>query len=190
MFGRLFKKKTKQLSKAEFWKKYELFQLIGDLHSAEKLLSEFNGGYSTKFSSAEEFHKALVEEIYNVESDNVVDLTQIWLWFAPTSEWDSFAGIAGLELGNRIFKTADYWKKNHDFVHGTKVSASGEFGVIIKSELDKPDLFGVIRWDTEKENDTEDWTGMFESFTNIGGKIIDQDHTFKYINDDGTTKKR
>jgi hypothetical protein len=188
MFNRLFKKKTKQLSKVEFWEKYEFFELIADLHLAEKLLSEFKGGYCRKFDSAEDFHKALIEGIFDVEFDNVPDFTQIWNWFAPTCEWDSFAGIEGFELGNRIFMRTDYWKKNHDFVSGTKVSVNGEFGVIVKSELDKPNLFGTIRWDTAKENDTEDWNGMFGTFTKIGGKIIDQNHIFKYINDDGTKK--
>ena len=60
MFNRIFKKKSKGLSKIEYWKKWELFELFSDLHLAEKMLSEFKGGYSGKFSSAEEFYNAFV----------------------------------------------------------------------------------------------------------------------------------
>jgi len=43
MFKGLFKKKKNQLSKIEYWKKWELSELITDLHKAEKLLSEYKG---------------------------------------------------------------------------------------------------------------------------------------------------
>ncbi|WP_452227601.1 hypothetical protein [Lacinutrix sp. MEBiC02404] len=189
MFNRIFKKKSKELSKIEYWKKWELFELISDLHLAEKMLSEYSGGYSGNFSSAEEFHKALVEEIYNVEFDNVADFTQIWYWFAPTCEWDDFTGMESIELGNRIFNRVNNWKKNQDFTHGTKVSLNGEFGVVIKSELDEPNFCGIIRWDTNQETDEEDWRGVFGTFLNQGGKIINDNHQFEFINDDGTLKQ-
>ena len=189
MFNRIFKKKSKELSKIEYWKKWELFELFADLHLAEKMLSEFKGGYSNKFSSAEEFYKAFVEELYEIEKDNVADFTQIWNWFAPTCDWDDFTGMDGLELGNRIFSRVDNWKKNHDFTHGTKVSLNGEFGIVIKSELDEPNFCGIIHWDSNQESDNEDWRGMFGTFLNQGGKIIDQNHQFEFINDDGTLKQ-
>ncbi|AEE20237.1 hypothetical protein [Dokdonia sp. 4H-3-7-5] len=189
MFNRIFKKKSKGLSKIEYWKKWKLFELFSDLHLAEKMLSEFKGGYSGKFSSAEEFYNAFVEHLYEIEKDNVADFTQIWYWFAPTCEWDDFTGKQGEKLGNRIFERVNNWKKNHDFVHGTKVSLDGEFGVVIKSELDEPNFCGIIRWDSNKESDNEDWRGMFGTFINQGGLIIDQNHQFEFINDDGTLKK-
>ncbi|WP_299444294.1 hypothetical protein [uncultured Aquimarina sp.] len=189
MFKRLFKKKKNQLSKIEYWKKWELSELIADLHKAEKLLSKYKGGYSNNFLSAEEFHKVLVEEIYEVESDNVADFTQIWYWFSPTCDWDDLTGIDGLELGNQIFDRVDNWKRNHDFVHGTKVSLNDEFGVVIISQSDEPNFCGMIRWDTPKESDNEDWRGMFGTFLSEGGQIINQDYEFKFINDDGTLKQ-
>ncbi|MTI29441.1 hypothetical protein E1171_01310 [Cytophagales bacterium RKSG123] len=189
MFNRLFKKKNKELSKIEYWKKWELSELIADLHRAEKLLSEFKVGYSNNFLSAEEFHKTLVEEIYELEHDNVPDFTQIWHWFAPTCDWDDLTNMDGFELGNRIFNRVDKWKRNHDFVYGTKVFLNGAYGVVIKSKSDKPDFCGIIRWDTNNESDTEDWRGMFGTFMKQGGQIINQNHRFKFINDDGTLKK-
>jgi hypothetical protein len=78
---------------------------------------------------------------------------------------------------------------NDSFKIGKKVSLNGEFGVVVKSELDKPDFYGLIRWDTNKESDFEDWRGQFGTFKNIGGLILDKIHQFKFIDDDGNLKK-
>jgi hypothetical protein len=48
--------------------------------------------------------------------------------------------------------------------------------------------YGVIRWDTNKEADYEDWRGLWGTFTAMGGRQIEQDHQFKFIDDDGTFK--
>lgn len=76
-----------------------------------------------------------------------------------------------------------------DFEIGMKVFLNGEFGVVIKSVFDIPNFYGLIRWDTEKENDVEIWNGLFGSFIQNGGKVIDQSHNFVYINDDGALKE-
>jgi hypothetical protein len=58
--------------------------------------------------------------------------------------------------------------------------------------LDKPvdnNLVGLIRWDTENENDIEDWRGLFGSFLQAGGKVIDQEYKFKLIDEKGQLKK-
>jgi|GEM_PF-1649693 len=107
----LFRNPTHPLSKEEYWKKWELIELIEDLHLAEALLSKYEGGYSGDFLSAQEFHRALIEEIDKLESENRTDLNQIWIWFSPTCAWDDFVGRDGIELGNRIFQRADNWKK-------------------------------------------------------------------------------
>lgn len=77
-----------------------------------------------------------------------------------------------------------------EFNPGMKISLNGEFGVVIKFKSDNPNFYGVIRWDTEKEFDSEDWSGMFGSFLNLGGKIVDGNHQFNYIKDDGTMKPK
>ena len=106
MLNRLFRKRKKKLSKSEEWKKFELFELFDDLDSALKLVSEYSGGYSGVFLSAEEFHKAFLEELYDLKHQNVPDFENICVWFAPTFAWDDFVGMEGIELGNRIFKRA------------------------------------------------------------------------------------
>ena len=187
MFKRLFQKtNSDRLSKVDYWKKWELFELFDDLHKAEKLvidiLNEKNDDKLIKFKS--EF----IEELYEIEGDNVADFTRIWEWFSPTKDWDIFVGQQGHELGSNIFRIADKWKRNQDFILGTKVMLNNEFGVVLDKTSDN-DMFGQIRWDTDKENDIEDWRGLFGSFLETGGQIINQQHEFTFINDDGKMKK-
>ena len=77
----------------------------------------------------------------------------------------------------------------NDFEIGMKVSLDGEFGIVVKSELDEPNFYGMIRWDSKSESDFETWNGMFGSFIQQGGKIIDSSHQFEFINEDGTAKQ-
>lgn len=75
-----------------------------------------------------------------------------------------------------------------EFEIGMKVSLQGEYGVVVKSELDKPDSYGMIRWDTKSESDFESWNGLFGTFLQQGGSIVEHSYQFKFINDDGTLK--
>lgn len=77
------------------------------------------------------------------------------------------------------------------FYVGMKVSFKGEIGLVIQgngnADWDKEP--GIIRWDTNKEQDTEDWRGLFGSFQNVGGKEIDSKTRFSFITDEGELKK-
>jgi hypothetical protein len=73
-----------------------------------------------------------------------------------------------------------------DFQVGTKVFLDNEYGIIVNVKFHENST--VVRWDTSLENDFEDWSGMWGSFVQIGGHIIDPNYRFKYINDDGTLK--
>ncbi|WP_228452041.1 hypothetical protein [Chryseobacterium sp. G0186] len=61
-----------------------------------------------------------------------------------------------------------------------------EYGVV--TGIKKNESSTVIRWDTPDERDTEDWCRIWGSFVVAGGRIVDQDYQFKYINDDGSLK--
>jgi hypothetical protein len=74
------------------------------------------------------------------------------------------------------------------FEIGMKVSLDGEYGIVVKSELDEPSFYGMIRWDTKSESDFESWNGLFGSFIQQGGKVLERSHQFKHINDDGSLK--
>lgn len=77
---------------------------------------------------------------------------------------------------------------NKEFIIGMKVSLGEEFGVVVTPELNHSDFFGIIRWDTIKENDFEDWRGQFGNFIKLGGRILNENYDFKFINDDGSKK--
>jgi hypothetical protein len=72
------------------------------LYKAEELASQFTGGYSSMFDSAEDFHQALQTSIQKLKSGDDSQLTTIHFWFLPTSAWDTFVGIDGKDLANEI----------------------------------------------------------------------------------------
>lgn len=183
-FRKIFGTNKKRFSKVDYWKKWQLFELFDDLHGAEQLLNSTqpNGG------RGENFKTEFIEELGEIEGDNVADFTRFWEWFSPNNEWDNLVGSEGRELGKRIFQRTDRWKRNQEFVTGTKVLLKGEFGVVL-DKTDDNGLVGLIRWDSEKENDVEDWRGLFGSFLQSGGQVVGQDHEFKFIDDKGRLKK-
>lgn len=187
MFKRLFQKNpSDNLSKVDYWKKWELFELFDNLSEAETLLNDIAN--DLKDDGITKFKNDFIEELYEIKGDNVADFTRIWEWFTPTKEWNKFVGQTGKTIGDNIFRITDKWKRNQDFVKGTKVSLQNDFGVVLDKTPDN-NLCGLIRWDTNKENDVEDWRGLFGSFLQAGGQVIDQDHEFQFINDNGTMKK-
>lgn len=90
----------------------------------------------------------------------------------------------------------------HDnFYPFMKVSLNGEFGVVTDQFWEGDDTYtvkreahngtpykcyGLIRWDTNKGQDYEDWRGLWGTFVALGGQEIDLEYKFKFINDDGT----
>ena len=77
-------------------------KLFNLLDKAEYLASEFHGGYSGQFLSAEEFHKALSESINKLKQGDKTQLDQLHIWFLPTYCWDDFVGKVGQDLANQI----------------------------------------------------------------------------------------
>ena len=192
MFKGLFKKKKAEvnisgkLSKVEYWNKWQLFELFENLHKAEQILND-----TACISNSKElldFRQEYVELLNEIEFDNVADFTTIWQWFSPRNKWETLLQDNNKELVDRIFFITDNWKRNQGFLLGTKVSLSNEFGIVL-DKADDWNEYGLIRWDTNKENDIEDWRGLFGSFLQAGGQIINQKHQFNFINEDGTAKK-
>lgn len=77
------------------------------------------------------------------------------------------------------------------FYFGMKVKHGDELGIVIKPEIktewdNEP---GLIRWDTNKENDIEDWRGLFGVFVDSGGHEIPIDTNFQFITETGLIKK-
>lgn len=185
MFKRLFQKhQSDNLSKVDYWKKWELFELFDDLHEAEKLLNDI----AVESDGLKQFRSDFIEELYEIEGDNIADFTRMWEWFTPSKQWDTVVGQNVKKPRDNIYRITDKWKRNQDFVKGTKVSLHNEFGVVLDKTNDNK-LYGLIRWDTSKENDIEDWSGLFGSFLQASRQVISQDYQFKFINDDGTMNK-
>jgi hypothetical protein len=80
----------------------------------------------------------------------------------------------------------DDLSKYEDFQVGTKVFLENEYGIIVNLKIHE--FSTIICWDTPDEKDFEDWSGMWGSFMQMGGKVVDPSHQFKYINDNGTLK--
>ncbi len=76
--------------------------LLEALKKAAHELSQYTGGYSTEFDSAEDFHQALVDRIKRLEAGDVAVLPELYIWFAPTSDWDDFVGDAA--MGEQVFQ--------------------------------------------------------------------------------------
>ncbi|MFL9833244.1 hypothetical protein [Chryseobacterium terrae] len=178
--------KTDGLSKVEYFEKYQLKELFNLLHQAEELLEEISSKNSnTDFLN---FKNVFIEEIYELEGENIADFTNIWNWFQTDKEWNQFTALSGKEIGLKILNITTNWKIDDDFIPRFKISLENEYGIILEKQ--KENNFGIIRWDTPKEVDEENWIGMFETFKKMGGKIINQNHQFKYINDDGSLKNK
>ncbi|MBL7748157.1 MAG: hypothetical protein JNM19_12050, partial [Chitinophagaceae bacterium] len=69
----------------------------------EKLATQFTGGYSDHFFSAEEFHTALSDCIAKLKTGDFNQLDVLWLWFSPSYDWDDFVQQDGENLANSIF---------------------------------------------------------------------------------------
>lgn len=110
-FMKFLDKSEIKLSKEDYFKKWEISELLADLHLASEMLSQREGGYSGKYLSVEEFKFALDEAIDDIEGGNKIDLSFFYYCFAPTCEWDDFTDENGIELGNRIFERVSNWKK-------------------------------------------------------------------------------
>ncbi|MCU7615050.1 hypothetical protein N0B16_11430 [Chryseobacterium sp. GMJ5] len=189
-FTNFFKKKktlyskTNGLSKAEYFEKYHLIKLFDLLREAMELIEEI--AIINSDAKFIHFKDVLFEEIYEVKGDNIADFTRIWNWFKPENEWSKYTKSKGIEIGYKIFNITNAWKVDDDFISGTKVFLNNKCGIVIKNENDNN--CGIIRWDTPKAIDEENWIGMFGIFKEAGGIIIENSHQFKYINDDGSLK--
>ena len=89
--------------------KWNRNSLIKDLKKSAEILSEFSGGYSGEHLSAEEFHQDLIDRIIKLENGDDSVLEDLWIWFAPTCQWDDFVG--DVNLGERIYQKIIKLKK-------------------------------------------------------------------------------
>jgi hypothetical protein len=80
----------------------DYLRLITLLDKAEHLASQFTGGHSGRFLSAEELHQSLLQSINKLKKGDASQLNKLYTWFLPTTCWDDFVGKEGQELANEI----------------------------------------------------------------------------------------
>lgn len=184
MFNWLFSKKKFKpvLSKVDYWKELELSALFDDLDMVGAVLGQTDDTHIEFIA----FKDCFIEELEELEWANYPDFSKVWLWFSPDGNWDRLMGRRGLELGKSIYKRADRWKRNQDFLPGSIVCLNGEYGVVLQDF--EGGLFGLIRWDTDRPQDTEDWRGIWSNFVTMGGKVLEE-YEFRFINIDGSLKR-
>lgn len=58
----------------------------------------------------------------------------------------------------------------------------------MKAIINLPDgLYGLVGWNTEKAQDTEDWRGLWSAFVAMGGRVPEE-YEFKFIGPDSSLK--
>ena len=74
------------LSKVDYWKKWEFFELLDDLHAAEKILAEYKGRLLRQiFYPLKSFMRHLLDAIDDIEFGNQTDLSRFWTMVC--SDW-------------------------------------------------------------------------------------------------------
>lgn len=81
------------------------------LEESERMVSNYRGGHSGNYLSAQEFHQDLKAAITAYKNGNEQTLHLFCNWFAPTCEWDDFVGAAGSDLANEIVELVNTLKK-------------------------------------------------------------------------------
>ena len=97
------------MKKIEYFEKFNFFELFKLLHESVKILKvkiQYN-------SSVYDFYSEFQEEINVVEFSNVADLTTLWSWFKPNSDWDLFTNSDEELRRKEIFEILDFWMQNH-----------------------------------------------------------------------------
>ncbi|ASZ10723.1 hypothetical protein KTO58_21905 [Chitinophaga pendula] len=78
--------------------------LLDLLEEALLLASQYSGGYSEGFMSAEAFHTTLAASVERLKAGDHTELDHLYLWFAPAGVWEDLTGHVA--LGDIIFEKA------------------------------------------------------------------------------------
>jgi len=130
----------------------KLERLYVILEKAEELVAQFEGGYSDHFFSAQEFHTALSESIAKLKADDIDQLDDLWLWFAPSYDWDDFTRQHGQDLAKEIFSLITELRIELKIYSISEVIISYQQAVervmnAFKQEYNRTDLLAAYRGD-------------------------------------------
>ena len=102
------------MPKMQYWKIWELSELLDDLELAKGLLDKTEDlAESSEFTSKEDFSEALAWEIDDIGHWNGTPIEDnIYNWFSPNGDWGQFIkGEEGEVLRARIFTRIKKWKE-------------------------------------------------------------------------------
>lgn len=130
----------------------KLERLLKLLDEAEKLAEQYSSGYSTNFISAQEFHTALTDSINKLKEGDTDQLNDLWLWFAPTCDWDDVIHNDGEDLANEIHPLVTALRKSFKVYSIVDLITDYQANVervmsAFKQEFNKTDLLTAYRHD-------------------------------------------
>lgn len=130
----------------------KLKRLLKLLDEAEKLAVQFSGGYSNNFLSAQEFHTALRDSVNKLKAGDTDQLNDLWLWFAPTCDWDDFIHKDGEDLANEIHPLVTELRKSFKVYTIVDLITDYQTNVervmtTFKQEFNRTDLLTAYRHD-------------------------------------------
>ena len=114
----------------------------------------------------------------------------------PIVEGCECGTVTGYDIRTLSGTTYYYLDYKRDFprkLEKTISAMANTFGGIVLigvEEDDQSKTFGFILWDTEKENDIEDWSGFFGSFIELGGIELSQNYQFQHIKNENENEKK
>ena len=122
------------------------------LDKAEELVRKFKGSNSIYFLSAQEYHRALAHSIAKFKSGDKEQLNNLWLWFAPTYDWDDFVHQHGQDLAKEILPLlTDFIKDLNDYTiidMITDYQQTVDYVMMaFKEEFNRTDLLTACRHD-------------------------------------------
>ena len=109
----LFPKKLHQLSKEDYWKHWEFFELLDDLKLIEALLEKQFGANEFDQTIEGDTHAKLIGAIDDIEFGNKNDLVEIDELFQSGSKLHELLEDKEPEIIGNIQRRVNNWKDNH-----------------------------------------------------------------------------
>lgn len=173
-------------------KNHDYIKLYRLLEKAAVLSSKYSGGYSERFLSAEEFHSGLSESIKVLKAGDTYEINKLYLWFAPTSDWNDYIGQEGEKLANEIFSLLSEIKDTLEICNLVDLINDYQNAVnsvinAFKVKYNRTDLITAYRQDKlySKEGDIKEHGIKQYSFHGIGlrstfndNSVVDFDFAF------------
>lgn len=109
----MYSKKPQKLSKVDYWKRWEFFELLHDLKLVEALLEKLFGANEFDQTIEGDTHAKLMGAIDDIEFGNSKDLVEIDELFQSGSKLHELLEDKEPEIIRNIQSRVNNWKNNH-----------------------------------------------------------------------------